>query len=114
MVRPLEVWEAQPSAASHRLCMAAHPKEAEGALALAWGLFQWAVLEQLFKEHGQAHKSSCPLTTGWGQCPQPDPHCLCLLHSLAQGLYLWEDLPASQAGGVLTPFLGPTIPGSLH
>lgn len=112
MVRPLEVWEAQPSGASRRLRMAAHPEEAEGAL--VWGLFQWAVLGQLFKEQGQAHKSSCPLTTGWGQRPQPDPHCLCILPSLAQSLYLREDLPASQAGGVLTPLLGPSIPGSLH
>lgn len=93
--------------------MAAHSEEAEGALALAWVLFQWEVLEQLFKEQGQAHKSSRPLTTGWGQCPQPDPHCSCILPSLAQSHYLREALPASQAGAV-DPFLGPTTAGSLH
>lgn len=68
----LEAQETQPSTAGHR-----------AAKLGATGLFQWEALEQLFKEHGHAHDSSCPLTTGWGRCPPLAPHCSALTSSPA-------------------------------
>lgn len=111
VLRTLEVWEAQPSAAGHR----ATRLGATGcASQLIQKLFQWAALEQLFKDHGQAHNSSCPPTTGWGQCPHPDPD-----RSLHPPQPSTEPLPPGRppcfpGRGVLTPFSGPTIPGYLH
>lgn len=58
----LYCWPQSYEAGSHRLFISAHAGEAEGAL--AQGLFQWAVLEQLFKEQGYAHNPSCPLIPG--------------------------------------------------
>lgn len=103
MLRTLEAWEAQPlycwpqsyEARSHRLCISVHAEAAEGVLVQS--LFQWVALEQLFKERGHVHNSSCALTTGWGQCPlQPSTNPLPL-----------GTPPCFRGRGRIDPFLRP-------
>lgn len=60
---------------SHRLCISAHSPEAEGAV--AQGLFQWAALEQFFKEQGQAHNFILPSNHRMGPVSSTNPTLLC-------------------------------------